>query len=148
MRAQTAPAAAPPAGGELVPFWLVIPAYPQIAQATRVQGIVVVALTVGPDGRVESTTLERDIPLLSKRAVDAARDSGFICRGCTGPMAYRLTYHFQFADSIEQAEAVRAVITPTSAMLPVVPRPLVLVHAVTEASQTSVRPLEHAEQEP
>ena len=87
MRAQTAPAA-PAAGGELVPFWLVLPTIRQIAQAARVQGVVVVALTVGPDGRVESATIERDIPLLSNDVLKLARDSGFICRGCTGPMPY------------------------------------------------------------
>jgi len=115
-----------PAPGKLVPFWLVIPAYPQIAQVARVQGVVIVALTVAPDGRVESATIERNIPLLSHDVLAAARDSGFICRGCTGAMPYRLEYHFQFADSMEQAEAVRAVINSTWARLPVVALPRVL----------------------
>ena len=119
--AQTAPAV-PAASGALVPFWLVRPVYHQLAAAARVQGVVVVALTVGADGRVQSATIERDIPLLSQDVLRVARDSGFICRGCKGPMPFRLEYHFQFADSIEQEEAARVVITSTSATLPVVAR--------------------------
>ena len=126
IQAQTPPAARP-AGAELVPFWLVIPAYPQIAQSARVQGVVIVALTVGPDGRVESATFERSIPLLSYGVMEAAKDSGFICRGCTGPMAYRITYDFRLVDSVEQIESARAVITPTSATLPNFVQPRVLV---------------------
>ena len=117
---------APKARGELVPFWLVIPAYPPIAQAARSRGVVVVALTVAADGRVQSAAIEQDVPLLSHDVLACARDSGFICRGCTGPMTYRLEYHFQFADSLEQAEAMRAVITSTSATLPVVALPRVI----------------------
>jgi TonB family protein len=116
--AQTAPAK-PLASGELVPFWLVIPEYPQIAQAARVQGVVTVMLAVGADGRVESTTIDRDIPLLRKAAVEAAKDSGFICRGCTGPMTYRITYDFRLVAFVEQIESGRAVITSTSATLPI-----------------------------
>lgn len=144
MRAQTAPAS--PA---LVPFWLVVPAYPPLAQSARVQGVVIVALTVGIDGRVDSATVERDIPLLSRGALAAAMDSGFICRGCTGPMTYRVEYQFQFADSEEEAEAARAVITSTSATLPVVARtPVVQPQTVSPPRQRPGRPLEHAEQAP
>ena len=117
LEAQTAPATRP-AGGELVPFWLVIPAYPQIAKSARVQGIVVVTLTVGADGRVESVTFERSIPLLRQGVIEAATESGFICRGCTGPMVYRITYDFRLVESVEQIDSARAAITSTSATLP------------------------------
>jgi TonB family protein len=125
------------------------PAYPPIARAARVQGVVIVALTVGADGRVESTTIERDIPLLSRGAVEAAKDSGFICRDCTGPMTYRLKYDFRLADSIEEVEAARAAVTSTSGTLPVVFwTPAVTIHTAGGPRPTSGRPLEHAEQEP
>jgi TonB family protein len=103
--------------GEVVPFWLVRPAYPPIARSAFVQGVVIVALTVAPDGRVQSAVVERDIPLLSQVALEAARDSGFTCRGCTGPMTYRLTYAFELADSIEELEAASAEVTPAAATL-------------------------------
>jgi TonB family protein len=147
MRAQTT-AAAPIAGGELVPFWLVTPAYPPIAQAARVQGVVIVALTVAADGRVQSATIERGVPLLSHDVLAAARDSGFICRGCTGTMPYRLEYHFQFADSMEQAEAVRAVINSTWARLPIVALPRVIDTVASGPGARSGSLLRHAEQEP
>jgi TonB family protein len=139
--------APPAAGGELVPFWLVVPPYPQIARAAHVQGVVVVALTVAPDGRVESATIERDIPLLSKAVLEVARDSGFICRGCIGPMPYRLEYHFQFADFPEQQEAARAVITSTSATLYVLAEtPVINVQTARRPRPRSDRPLDHAAQ--
>ena len=137
--AQAAPAKTV-AGGELVPFWLVTPAYPPIAQAARVQGVVIVALTVAADGRVQSATIERDVPLLSHDVLKIARDSGFICRGCTGPMAYRIEYHFQIAESLEQAEAARAVITSTSAMLPIVVLPQVIDAQSASGRRFAVRP--------
>jgi len=144
MWAQTTPAAP-----ELVPFWLVRPAYPPIARAARVQGVVIVALTVGTDGRVESASIERDVPLLSRGALAAAMDSGFICRDCTGPMTYRLKYDFWFADSIEEVEAARAVVTSTSGTLPVVFwTPAVTLRTASGPRPTSGRSLEDAEQEP
>ena len=109
---------------------------------------MIVALIVGADGRVESTTIERDVPLLTKGAVEAARDSGFICRRCTGPMAYRLTYDFRLADSIEEVEAARAVISSTSGTLPIVAAPRIIDVTVSELRSRSPRPLEHSEQEP
>lgn len=80
-------------------------------------GVVIVAVTVDPDGRVTSATIERDIPLLSKGAVDAARQSGFICRGCTGPMTYRLNYVFGFVNDRDDLERARAEISSESATL-------------------------------
>jgi len=139
--------APPAAGAELVPFWLVIPTYPPIAQAARVHGVVIVALTVGADGRVESTTIERDIPLLSNAVLKIARDSGFICRGCTGSMPYRLEYRFQFADSPEQREAARAVITSTSATLYVLAdTPVINVQTARRPRPRSGWPADHAAQ--
>jgi TonB family protein len=117
-------AAAAPSVGDLVPFWLVRPAYPQIARSARVQGVVTLALTVGTDGRVESTSVERDIPLLSRAAVEAARDSAFLCRGCSGPMTYRLTYVFEIVElgpaDVVPVDDPRLNVSATTAVLPVV----------------------------
>jgi TonB family protein len=144
--AQTAPI--PRAAGVLVPFWLMRPAYHEIARMARVTGVVVVALTVAPDGRVQSATIERDVPVLSNGVLALARSSGFICRGCTGPMTYRLEYHFRLLDTTEEIDRARAFITSDSAMLPVIASSPIVDHAASAPRPNSGRPLEHAEQEP
>ena len=49
------------------------PSYPSIAQAARVQGIVIIEATIGPSGRVEDTRVLRSIPLLDAAALEAVR---------------------------------------------------------------------------
>jgi TonB family protein len=49
------------------------PVYPAIAQSSRVSGTVVVAATIGPDGKVEDAKVVRSIPLLDQAALDAVR---------------------------------------------------------------------------
>ena len=55
----------------------VSPRYPAIAQAARVQGVVIIEATIGPTGRVEGTRVLRSIPLLDGAAVDAVRQWEF-----------------------------------------------------------------------
>jgi protein TonB len=49
------------------------PVYPAIAQAARVQGIVIVEAIIGTDGKVRDTKVLRSIPLLDQAAVEAVR---------------------------------------------------------------------------
>jgi protein TonB len=49
------------------------PVYPAIAQAARVQGIVIIQATIGVDGRVVDATVLRSVPLLDGAAIDAVR---------------------------------------------------------------------------
>jgi protein TonB len=49
------------------------PAYPDIARQARVQGVVILECTIGPDGRIEHVTVLRGIPLLDAAAVEAVR---------------------------------------------------------------------------
>ena len=51
----------------------VLPAYPSIALAARVQGIVIVEATIGADGQVVNARVLRSVPLLDQAAVDAVR---------------------------------------------------------------------------
>jgi len=51
----------------------VSPAYPEIARQARVQGVVILECTIGPDGRIEQVTVLRGIPLLDAAAIDAVR---------------------------------------------------------------------------
>ena len=78
---QSAPAAAPAAapvrvGGSIqAPTRLksANPVYPSIAQAARVQGVVIVEATIGADGKVTEARILRSIPLLDAAAIDAVR---------------------------------------------------------------------------
>src|SRR4029453_9703144 len=49
------------------------PVYPPIAQAARVQGIVIIEATLSPDGRMSNARILRSIPLLDQAALDAVR---------------------------------------------------------------------------
>jgi TonB family protein len=51
----------------------VTPVYPQIAISARVQGVVVIEATIGPDGKIQDTKVLRSIPLLDQAALDAVR---------------------------------------------------------------------------
>jgi TonB family protein len=96
-------------GATLTPFWLERPAYPLIAQSARVQGVVVLRLAVGGDGHVTNVDVVRHIPLFTPVAVDAARGSRFICRGCVEGRAatYTLTYDFRLSDEAPTARIGR-----------------------------------------
>jgi hypothetical protein len=125
MAQPAAPGVAPSPAGELVPFWLVRPDYIHIARAARLEGVVVLVATIGTDGRVMSTTVESGPPLLLRDAVAAAKDSGFLCRGCTGPMTYRFTYDFGLAATDDEILAARADLTPAAATMRILARPAV-----------------------
>jgi periplasmic protein TonB len=49
------------------------PVYPAIAQAARVQGIVIIQATIGVDGAVVDATVLRSVPLLDQAALAAVR---------------------------------------------------------------------------
>ncbi|MCC6992086.1 MAG: energy transducer TonB [Acidobacteria bacterium] len=51
----------------------VAPVYPAIAQAARVQGLVVIQATIGTDGAVVDATVLRSVPLLDQAALTAVR---------------------------------------------------------------------------
>jgi protein TonB len=51
----------------------VAPVYPAIARASRVEGIVIVEATIGPDGKVEAARILRSVPLLDAEALEAVR---------------------------------------------------------------------------
>ena len=47
--------------------------YPPIAQSARVQGIVIIEATIGPDGKVRDAKVLRGQPLLNDAALSAVR---------------------------------------------------------------------------
>ena len=53
------------------------PTYPVIAQISKVQGIVIVEATIGPNGKVQDAKVLRSHPLLEGAALDAVRQWEF-----------------------------------------------------------------------
>jgi protein TonB len=49
------------------------PVYPPAAESSGVQGVVLLELTIGPDGRVQDARVTRSIPGLDQAALDAVR---------------------------------------------------------------------------
>ncbi len=49
------------------------PAYPPMAQAARIQGIVIIEATLAADGRVMNARILRSVPMLDPAALDAVR---------------------------------------------------------------------------
>jgi TonB family protein len=81
---------------------LVQPIYPPVARAARITGDVDLALTVRPNGAVDSVVVASGHPLLKESAVTSARQSRFECRGCTEQVnKYRLVYTFNIEGACE-----------------------------------------------
>jgi periplasmic protein TonB len=53
------------------------PIYPVIAQIIKVQGVVIIEATIGPNGRVQDAKVLRSHPLLEAAALDAVRQWEF-----------------------------------------------------------------------
>jgi len=76
------------------------PVYPSIAQAARVEGVVILELTVGEDGTVRNAVVLRSIPLLDQAALDAVRQWEFTptyLNGVPQSIIYTVTVSFQLA---------------------------------------------------
>src|SRR5215813_9800519 len=73
------------------------PVYPSIAQSARVQGIVIIEATIGPDGRVQEAKVLRSIPLLDAAALDAVKQWVFTpttLNGTPVPVIMTVTVNF------------------------------------------------------
>jgi len=73
------------------------PVYPAIAQSARVQGVVIVEATIGPDGHVAEAKVLRSIPLLDAAALDAVRQWQFtptLLNGQAVPVIMTVTVNF------------------------------------------------------
>lgn len=49
------------------------PVYPEIARQSRTQGVVILEITIGTDGKVKAVKALKSITLLEAAAVDAAK---------------------------------------------------------------------------
>jgi protein TonB len=73
------------------------PTYPAIAQSARVQGIVIIEATIGPNGKVTDAKVLRSIPLLDNSALDAVRQWEFtptLLNGVPVPVIMTVTVQF------------------------------------------------------
>ena len=73
------------------------PQYPAIAQASRVQGLVIIEATIGTDGRVQNTRILRSIALLDDAALEAVRQWVFeptLLNGVAVPVIMTVTVNF------------------------------------------------------
>ena len=73
------------------------PVYPPIAQSARVQGIVIIEATIGPNGTVQDAKTLRSIPLLDQAALDAVRQWVFtptLLNGVPVPVIMTVTVQF------------------------------------------------------
>ena len=75
----------------------VAPVYPAIAQAARVQGIVIIEATIGADGHVVNARILRSVPLLDEAAIEAVRQWTYtptLLNGVPVPVIMTVTVQF------------------------------------------------------
>ena len=73
------------------------PVYPAIAQSARVQGVVIIEATIGPNGAVQEAKVLRSIPLLDAAALDAVSQWQFtptLLNGVPVPVIMTVTVNF------------------------------------------------------
>ena len=73
------------------------PTYPPIAQSARVQGVVIIEATIGPEGSVQEAKVLRSIPLLDAAALDAVKQWVFtptLLNGQPVPVIMTVTVNF------------------------------------------------------
>jgi protein TonB len=73
------------------------PRYPSIAQASRVQGVVILEAVIGEDGAVQNVRVLRSMPLLDAAAVEAVRQWRFtptLLNGQPVPIVMTVTVSF------------------------------------------------------
>ena len=73
------------------------PVYSPIAQMTRIQGLVIIEATIGPDGRVVDARILRSLPMLDQSALDAVRQWEFtptLLNGVPVPVVMTVTVNF------------------------------------------------------
>jgi len=79
------------------------PVYPPMAQSARVQGVVIIEATIGPDGRVTEARVLRSIPLLDDAAVTAVKQWEFtptLINGAPVPIIMTVTVNFALQNDL------------------------------------------------
>jgi protein TonB len=74
------------------------PVYPSMAMSARLQGTVILEVTIGPDGKVRDVRVVRSIPLLDIAAVEAVRQWEYeptIVKGVAVPLLTTVGVEFK-----------------------------------------------------
>jgi VWFA-related protein/TonB family protein len=78
----------------------VVPEYPPIAKMARIQGQVVVVVTLDEEGKVAGLGLKSGPPLLVRAAMDAVRQCKF-AKPAFSPMKFEVTVDFELPDAVK-----------------------------------------------
>jgi protein TonB len=73
------------------------PVYSPLAQMAKIQGLVIIEATIGPDGRVVDARILRSLPMLDQSALDAVRQWEFtptLLNGVAVPVVMTVTVNF------------------------------------------------------
>jgi periplasmic protein TonB len=73
------------------------PVYPQLAQASRVEGLVIIEATIDVRGAVQSARVLRSLPFLDEAALDAVRQWKYtpaLLNGVPVPVIMTVTVNF------------------------------------------------------
>ena len=73
------------------------PVYPLMAQSIRLQGLVIIEATIGPDGLVSDARVLRSVPLLDAAAIEAVRQWRYtptLLNGVPVPVVMTVTVRF------------------------------------------------------
>jgi len=81
------------------------PVYPPLARQANIQGDVIVAVTVHPDGKTE-VAFESGHLMLKQAALDSAEQSQFECRECASTASIQLVYSFRLTKGRDCCSAV------------------------------------------
>lgn len=87
------------------------PIYPPIARSARQEGVVILALVVGPTGTVQDATVLKSVPLLDQAALDAVKQWEYeptLVNGVAVPVIYNITVAFSLAKADAAAAASAA----------------------------------------
>jgi protein TonB len=74
------------------------PVYPDAARSGRVQGVVIIEATIGPDGKVIDAKVLRSVPMLDQAALDAVKQWEFtptLLNGKPVPVVMTVTINFK-----------------------------------------------------
>jgi len=103
------------------------PEYPALAKMARIQGDVILAVTIDEDGKVTNLEVEGGHPLLAKAALDAVRQWKY-SKPAVAPMHFEVTVHFELpketkgeAAQTDKAEAQAPTLKPVKTVNPVYP---------------------------
>jgi TonB family protein len=84
------------------------PVYPQAARIASIVGDVRIAVTLRPDGTVESVKPVSGHPVLMQAALDSARQTRFACGRCTETETYEMLYSFKIVDGDNCCDSINA----------------------------------------